>query len=394
MNAAYGNPGEKTVLTDAQTGRTAWRITNSEREDKHTYYDLCPWSPDGKRIVFSSADPADLTVPQINIMTTQKGKVCLLDTTTYSRTELVHDTFFQTHNGTPSVWSPDGRSIYYQKSEGVVGVFDVEKGRIKREMKGPLWVAVWWLSPDGKSFVIHSNDSSTLEGRGMYTMDEDGSHVKLVASIEELYGMSPYREDFALDSVNAGIGKWSPDGNYVMFLMWVTEAGNARYISPAGVQPSLFVSTRDGSRKWWVGYTGHHQSFTPDSKRIIWGGWKYVSPECRPGAPDGNARNRDPRIFMANIDGSDTHIVVEKPFAGHPTMDPTCRWIVTSDEGGVVLVDVAEQTVEQLAVFKPRFSQKHSGTHPHCVWNRDGSQILYNSAETGHSQLYIIPVDL
>jgi Tol biopolymer transport system component len=392
--------GEKSVFTDHKTGQTFWRITNSVREDRHTYYDLCPWSPDGRYIVFSSASSADLTTPGANIMTTRKGRVCVLDEESYTRKELAFDTFYQTHNGTPAVWSPTGRRIYFQKTEGTpggadgtVGVIDVQRGTIEREMTGPLWWALWWLSPDGQRFVFSVDEPTQLEGRGMYTMMEDGSDVRLAVSTEELYTLSPYREKFAAEDVHVGIGKWSPDGKYFLFLMWVSDRGTSKYVSPAGVQPSLFVASRDGREKWWVGYTGHHQSFTPDSKRIIWAGWKNVSPNSRPGARDGNVENRDPRIFLANIDGSHPQVLVEEPYGGHPTMDPTCRWVVTFDSHCIVLVNVAKGTVEKLRVFEPAFDQSHSGTHPHCVWNRDGTRILYNSAESGHSQLHVIPIE-
>ena len=50
----------KTVFTDPETGRTVWRMTDSPYHDKHAYYDVCPWSPDGTKICFSSARPEDI----------------------------------------------------------------------------------------------------------------------------------------------------------------------------------------------------------------------------------------------------------------------------------------------------------------------------------------------
>ena len=76
---------ERTTFVDRATGRTIWRITDSQRSDKHAYYDLCPWSPDGRHIVFSSADPKDLTEEGANIHWTQKGQVFVMDTRTWTR---------------------------------------------------------------------------------------------------------------------------------------------------------------------------------------------------------------------------------------------------------------------------------------------------------------------
>ena len=53
---------ERTTFTDPTTGREVWRMTQSDWHDKHTYYDVNPWSPDVKRIVFASCDPADIQV--------------------------------------------------------------------------------------------------------------------------------------------------------------------------------------------------------------------------------------------------------------------------------------------------------------------------------------------
>jgi hypothetical protein len=276
--------------------------------------------------------------------------------------------------------------VYYQKTPTTVGVVNVETGELVRTVETTLG----WLSPQER--FAFAGDSSHAQGRGIYTMKEDGSDRKLLVSTDDAYELSPYKGRFSADRVHVGIAKWSPDGAHVLFLMWVSDIGTPSYMSPAGVQPSLFVARADGSRVWYHGETGHHQSFTPDGTRIIWAGWKHVSPRSRPGAPKGNDENRDPRTFIADIDGSNRRVLIEEPVAGHPTMDPTGRWVVTSDDRGVVLVNVAAQTMERLVVFDPPFSLSHDGTHPHCVWNRDGTQILYNSAQTGTCQLYVIPL--
>ena len=53
---------EKTEFADPGTGRTIWRLTNNNLEEKHTYYDINPWSSDERFILFSSARGEDLTL--------------------------------------------------------------------------------------------------------------------------------------------------------------------------------------------------------------------------------------------------------------------------------------------------------------------------------------------
>ncbi len=44
-------PSERTVLDDAATGATLWRLTHERRNDRHVYYDVPAWSLDGSRLL-------------------------------------------------------------------------------------------------------------------------------------------------------------------------------------------------------------------------------------------------------------------------------------------------------------------------------------------------------
>ena len=77
--------GEMTVRKDQATGKTIARLTSGDREDKHTYYDICPWSPDGRYLLFSSADAEDLTTSYGDNLGTQKGQLYVMDLETFQR---------------------------------------------------------------------------------------------------------------------------------------------------------------------------------------------------------------------------------------------------------------------------------------------------------------------
>jgi hypothetical protein len=65
---------------------------------------------------------------------------------------------------------------------------------------------------------------------------------------------------------------------------------------------------------------------------------------------------------------------------------------VDHDGKGVFVVHVKEERVERITTFRSDFNIGHKGTHPHCVWDREGKSVLYNSGETGHSEIYLVTV--
>ena len=206
-------------------------------------------------------------------------------------------------------------------------------------------------------------------------MNEDGSDAKRIISTEELYELLPNKNEFPVSEMTVGNTKWTPDGRHMLVTEWTWGLRKLRR--------SLYVISRDGRERRWLCYFGHHHSWTPDGKQVLFCGWKGY---------DSNGLRQDPRLFLVNSDGSDLRVVIEEPLDGHPVMDPSGRMIVTWDDQSVLVVHVAAQKVERLATLKPAFDQSHHGTHPHPVWSPDGKQIVYNSAQSGHSQLYLIPM--
>jgi len=105
--------GEKALMTDEETGRAVWRMSHSPYHDKHTYYDICPWSPDGTQIVFSSVHPSHLPEPRQSVAKTDKGNIFIMTLTDLSMRWLVGECHFNTHIGCFPMWTPDGKYIIY-----------------------------------------------------------------------------------------------------------------------------------------------------------------------------------------------------------------------------------------------------------------------------------------
>jgi len=370
---------EMTKFEDPISGRTIWRLTNSQMEDKHSYYDISPWSPDQRYIVFSTANPHDLAAEHRDTMATGRGQVYIMDTETFGLTRIAGGAFYNSHTGAFALWHPQKNRVYFYVGPEQVAVVDVASGQIVHTMSG----SIRQLSPDGRKFAWTSNDISSDMIRGVYTMNEDGSDVQLIVSLKDLYELTPNKDEFDIDQMTVGNTKWRPDGQYMLVAMWVKakpddlEPWRTRY------RRSIYVVGRDGSERRWLTYFGHHHSWTADGQQVLYSGYKTHTSE---------GVREDPRLYLINFDGTDKRIVIDEPLGGHPIANPDGTMITTWDDESIILVRVPEQKVERLASLNPGFDMTHRGTHPHCIWSLDGRQILYNSAQTGHSQLYLIPI--
>jgi Tol biopolymer transport system component len=366
------------AFVDPATGRTIQRLTNSQMDDKHTYYDISPWSADARMLLFSSAYPDDLTITHGDSVATNRGYLYLMDTETFEVRQIAGDGFFTAHTGTGAMWHPSGQKIYYYTAPGQVAAVNVENGHREHVMSG----GIRQLSPDGAKFAWTINEATPEHPQtGVYTMNEDGSDVRLIVPTEALYELTPNRDRFALAQMTVGNTKWTPDGQHMLVAMWVKSTPGD--LTPWNSRPrrSIYIVSRDGSERRWLTFFGHHHSWTANGTQVLYSGYMEHS--------DDGVR-QTPRLYLIDFDGSNKRIVIDQPLGGHPVASPDGALITTWDDQGVILVDVAKQRVEYLAMLQPGFDMTHRGTHPHCIWHPEGGLVLYNSAQTGHSQLYQI----
>ena len=373
---------ETREFKDPLTGRVIRQLTDHRTESKHSYYDVCPWSRDGALLVFSSADPGDLTTPDGDSLSTRRGQICVMDMKTFEISVIAEDGFYSTHTGAFPLWHPLKKVIYYRRGPESIGAIDLDAGK-RWTMSGVLRQ----LSPDGRRFASYLNRSDRPdqpEAWGVYTMNEDGSQLKQVVSLQRLYELTPNRDEFRLEDMTIGNTKWAPDSRHLLVAMWVHPKPQARrsiYVVNAESVSQVSQTRPEASPARWLTHFGHHHSWTPDGKQVLFNDWRTTGAE---------GASRDSRMFLVNLDGSGRRVVIDQAVGSHPLMDPGGTMIADFDGKGVFLVLVKEQRVERLAAFRKPFDMSHKGTHPHCVWNRDGTQILYNSAETGHSEIYLV----
>lgn len=365
---------ESSRFTDP-TGREIVRLTNSDSHDLHTYYDVSPWNHDARYIAFSSAAPRTLSIDHRDTKASRSGEIYVLDTNTHALKRLATDTFWQTHTGSFSTWHPTENRVYFYRGPDRVAAVNADTGETVSEFDGGLRQ----LSPDGEVFAYTTIDSDGDGATdGVYTVREDGTDPRRLCSTREIYDLTPNKDRFDIDAMSLGNTKWSPDGRHLLVAMFVWSANT---VQDGDVQRSLYIVSRDGSEKRWLSYFGHHHSWSPDGSSILYSGYVDFDHGIR----------ETPRLFLVDFDGSNNRVIIDEPLGGHPILDLTGRYITTWDREHVILVDLERQSVENVATLSPSFDMSHRGTHPHSLFSPDGKSILYNSAQTGTSQLYLIP---
>lgn len=340
-------------------------------ESQHTYYDICPWSHDNRYLVFSSA-PAEANWQPFghDTIASRDGRINVIDLETMEIQELTGDAVYLRHGGAFCMWHPSRHRIYYRMSEESFGSLDMESGRITE-----LPSRLRQLSPDGNHFaMILDAPHGGTQGAVVGTAREDGSDCRELIHREQLYELTPNRDEFRPDDMLLGNTKWHPGGEHLLVAMWIYPHPESRR--------SLYIVSRDGEEARWLTYFGHHHSWTPDGAAVLF----------NDSAPAGPGGEMEPRMHLVDFDGTNRRVIFDAPIGSHPLMHPDGGSIVDFDNDGIYVAQLAEGRLDRVAAFSQSFKGGHLGTHAHPVWNRDGSQILYNSAESGHSEIYRISV--
>ncbi|MEA3401882.1 MAG: hypothetical protein U9R79_11640 [Armatimonadota bacterium] len=358
---------EKEEYTDPVTGRRIVRLTHSPFNDKHAYYDISPWSPDGSLIAFSSALPGE-----------RQGTLYVMDADGTNIRKVAEGHGFNMHTGIFNCWAPDGEHIYFNtrwEDEGGewirgVALADVNTGEVER-YEGLGMRQVSWAN--GRVLWMENGRGEDDPVRGLYSSAPEGSDVRLLCRTADIEALSP-TQDIHGDCARLGLTncKWSPDGTKVMVVLVGYDEQGSQLVK------EIYIADADGGDLHFVMTFRHHHMWHPNSRQVI-----------------GNCEDG---LYIVNADGSGRRKITDLA-QGHPSFSPDGSMIVTDCYGGeyadmLVLIDPETGEIEPLCSVPTVHGRSHEvGTHPHPCWAPDGRSILYDSDQEGHCQLYQVFVD-
>ena len=358
---------EREMVKDPVTERSLWRLTNiSGAHDIQPYYDIDSWSPDGSKIIFSSASVESLR-EEGPMMVSDEGHIYTMDTKTWEIRWLIGNQRFDSHTGCYPIWHPGGKWMLFgsgsrEKNDLRLSITDLATMKTE-EYEG---LRPRQISPDGKKVLCFS-----IEGVRLFDFESRTS--KVILTFQQCIDIIP--EKVPPDGtawVFANL-KFNQDGTKFM-LRFSTQSEIAKHLMVANIDGTGLTRMNTPSYRW------HHHSWLPNKRSILFG-------------------DRDsqgvPHLYQIDCDSTNLKMISGHRLAGHPHSSPDGSRIVTDENAnkemglGIYLLDIATDKLERLASVTMNF--KRSNAHP--VWNHEGTQILYHSDHMGFSNLYLIELN-
>jgi TolB protein len=310
LRLAFQSGGIHTINSD---GSNLTRLTTSSRDR------LPAWSPDGKRIAFSS-DRDDIGNPDIYVINAD-GTGSIRLTNEPSRAK--DDTPF---------WSPDGQLIAFTSNRnsttpyGDIYIMRDDGTQVQRVTTDPTFENIIGWSPDSR--------------RIFYSINHEGAWTIHVVNIDGT-------DDTVI--VDGSPGVLSPDGTAIA------------YVGPEASQNSVWVSNVDGTNaRQLVSTPGTKYSLTwsPDGKRIAF----------------------NPGLAVINTDGTgQIQLSGPETSTGEIHWSPDGKQIAfqarnANDEVELAVVDVTTGTVKVLTPGRP--VEAGFAWSPYSMYSTSGSRFL------------------
>ena len=360
------------------------------------YYDKCPWDVTGryllaKRVAFMDRPPTPQDIAVIGYVDLEDG--CLWH-------PLAETVAWYWQQGTMLQWMPSqpGRQIIFntRTAEGYGStILDVKTG-VARSLPRPIYA----LAPDGRSAVtlnfsrVHRTrpgygyvgvpdpweDDLAPEQDGIYWLDLGSGESRLIISLAQMAAFAPGRSmDGAMHWFNHL--QFNTAGTRFLFLhRWRDPAQTAR-----GTR--LFTADPDGGDIAFLGREGmvSHFDWRDETHILAWSTW---------GSENHYHLYRD-RSDQVEVVGPD---VLDQD--GHCSYSPDRRWILTdtypdrqASERTLLLYDPSAGRRIDIGSFYslPQITGEiRCDLHPR--WNRDGTQVCFDSIHHGGRQMYVIDV--
>ncbi len=392
----------------------------------HSFYDICPWSPNGRYLVVNKL-PYQGKKPQLG----DKAEICIIDLNRQTIRTIYQTKVWSFQVGANAQWDAISNKYIYTNdlinNQPVCVRIDITNNKVVafagpkydvspdgRFVAGPnldfINITQYGYSlPDPPNGIPNQYRKDQMSSEGIWLTDLKTNSKRLLASYNDIYEhASESNKKFYKDGVYYGFHtKFNRQGNRIMFVFRCLFEGKGR-------NASLFTLNTDGKEiiqclpyeKWnqkaELGGSGNHPNWHPDGEHIImntvptWLGYKNMM------------------FSMFKYDGSDFKVLTDNHLgSGHPSVEPNTRylvsdaytkqnWVVKNGEIPIRLIDLEQDKEDTLCTVlndvgnEGEMYSDEGGSQfkldPHPAWSRDYTKICFNGAPEGRRQVFIAAI--
>ncbi len=370
---------------------SAWRHCTrapvSDVPDRHTvhaYFNTCPESPDGKTVLFYASTAAS----------GETGSLVLKDRTTGAEETIAENLETEdAHRVACQQWMQGGRTVvYHDHKDGVwtVYAYDVATKTTRALASGR---QLGFASPDGRGTLVplYGYHWNPTDHRDLEVYDLENDRIRTVVRVDD-----------ALASVRASAPGWvektfpeadrpmsvffpvmSPGDKHVFFKLSQGNGGaNFKSSAASRREGKLVYEVSTGRLLRFLPLWGH-PSWSPDGSEILEKGNVTFNALAKGGR----------RLTRFSTDhpsfGPDGTLFVSDGKATKADYAVTGKLVVT-------VGDAVEKDGESVRVdyfYSKNGAKSWRASHPHPVFNHDGTRLYYNVCEDGWTRLRVAEVD-
>jgi len=345
-------------------GVSVRRVLNRDAHCLHAYFNTCPESPDGRRVLVYVSERPDAQVGEVRIIG-REGGAGQGDTLVVAEGVTVEDAHRQAYQQ----WVCGGRCVVWQELRGgrwVVEVAHTDTGR--RELCEGRQLG--WGQPHGSLVPLHGPHWDPGKHRDLELLDVVTGEVRTALRADDVAA-----EHAGWVARNLGEGPvsiffpvLSPDLSRVFFKLSTPVDGIFR--SPdASRREGLFVYDLGSGRCLHMRQSWGHPAWHPDSRHII----------------------TTPNVLVDVEERSESRLARLPVLAGsHPSLSPDGRLVVSDtrmgafggpeDHWGVALaaLDGERWHLLRAADVPGPGTTSWRPPHPHPVFSADGRRVYFN----------------